>query len=68
MKSKTVENLLKREMTRKDFLKLTGATLIGIVGISNILNNLDKFTGPEKKPEVKDQKAVSGYGNSAYGR
>lgn len=68
VKNKTVENLLKREMTRKDFLKLTGATLVGIVGISNVLKNLDKFAAPEKKPAPQEEKIVSGYGSSAYGR
>lgn len=68
MKSKTVENLLKKEMTRKDFLKLTGATLVGIVGISNVLKNLDKFATPEKTPTAEKAKASRGYGSSAYGR
>jgi hypothetical protein len=68
MKSKAIENLLKQEMTRKDFLKLAGTTLVGVVGISNVLKNLDKFSTPEKKTASKENKVTSGYGSSVYGR
>lgn len=68
MKNKTIQNLLQREMTRKDFLKLTGATLVGVVGISNVLKNLDKFATPEKVSVARSEKTSTGYGSSAYGR
>lgn len=68
VKNKTIEELLKREMTRRDFLKLTGATLVGIIGISNVLKNIDKFATPSRKPVAQNQKVDRGYGANPYGR
>lgn len=66
-KNKTLENLLKKEMTRKEFLKVAGTTLVGVVGITGVLKNLDKFAAPEKKP-TEEKKVTTGYGGGPYGK
>jgi hypothetical protein len=67
IKNKTLQDLLYKDMTRKQFLQVVGAAILGIIGFTNFLNNLDKFakTQTAHKPS---KEIVSGYGSSAYGR
>lgn len=51
-----VENVLSKEMDRKQFLTHVGAGLLAVVGISGIIKTLG-----DNKP------AHSGYGASVYG-
>ena len=67
LKNKTIQELLNKEMSRKQFLQVAGAAVLGIIGFTNFINNLDKIakTQTVQKP-IKE--VVSGYGSSAYGR
>jgi len=67
IKNKTIQDLLNKEMNRKQFLQVAGAAILGIIGFTNFINNLDKIakTQTVKKPS---KEVVSGYGSSVYGR
>lgn len=54
--------LLNRELTRSEFLKLIGASILGVIGVTSLLQNLTISTQP-----TTDEKP-SGYGDSPYGR
>lgn len=60
-----VDNILKHEVTRAEFIKYIGVALLGMMGISSFIKNLHKNV----KPNIGSTagKAV-GYGKSAYGR
>lgn len=60
---KLFNELLNKSVDRKQFLQIVGAALLGMVGFTAFIKNLDKFAGHHtgKKP-------VSGYGASPYGR
>jgi len=61
------KNMLAKDMSRKQFLQVVGAGVLGIIGFTNFINNLDKFAKintAEKPPK----NIVAGYGSSAYGR
>ena len=65
-KNTTIQELLSKEMNRKEFLQVMGAAILGIIGISGFLSNLNKFAKTQiKQPK---QNVTSGYGSSAYGR
>lgn len=67
--NKVFQELLQKEMDRKQFLKLLGAGIAGIIGITAFLNNLEKISQTEVKPRESGPKISSkGYGSSAYGQ
>ena len=66
-KNATIQELLSKEMNRKEFLQVMGAAILGLIGISGFLSNLNKFAKTQTKPQPK-QSISSGYGSSAYGR
>ncbi|MDZ7786478.1 MAG: hypothetical protein U5L95_05155 [Candidatus Saccharibacteria bacterium] len=59
------QELLERDMTRKEFLQYLGMGLLGIVGVSSIANNLQKSGFVHRQTS---EKPAAGYGMSAYGR
>lgn len=58
--TKNIQELLKRELTRKEFLQVTGLMLLSIVGISGILKNMNNSLSPQAKKS-------DDYGESSYG-
>jgi arginine exporter protein ArgO len=67
MDLKPLNDLLNKEMTRKDFLKHIGVAALGIMGVNAFLRNI---TNPHNKKSKAPRrtKAVSGYGaGSTYG-
>lgn len=56
---KHIEELMHKELTRKEFLALVGAGLVSVFGFSQVLKAL-----LEQKPK---QIEMSSYGSSAYG-
>lgn len=64
--TKNLQSLLKKDMTRKEFLQTAGAAILGIVGLTAFLKNLDKFAGNQTKTLSNSKK--TGYGSSPYGR
>lgn len=54
-----VHDLLQKDMTRKEFLRIIGVGLLAIGGVNSLLK---AFEHPQKT------KQKAGYGVSAYGR
>ncbi len=61
-----IHELLQKEVSRKEFLRYVGAAILGVIGITQILNNLQKSLAPQKKIESSEKTA--GYGATPYGR
>lgn len=59
------EQLLKKELTRAEFLGLTGATLLSVLGITSFLKNLNRSLGSGATNKLDNQ--TLGYGQSSYG-
>lgn len=58
-----VEEILSRPMSRQQFLKQVGLLVLAVVGITNIINTLDKHAG--KHGSVGDGSGQA-YGASVY--
>jgi hypothetical protein len=62
-----VDNILKHEVTRAEFLKYIGVALLGMMGVTSFIKNLHKNVRPTAlRPTASNRTA--GYGKSAYGR
>ena len=59
-----LQELFQKEVSRKDFLRYIGVALLGLVGVSALIQNLTTSLGskPQKTPKA------GGYGRSPYGR
>jgi len=67
--NKLFQDLLEKEMDRKQFLKVLAAGVVGLIGITAFMNNLEKVSRIEVKPsETNPQISSKGYGGSAYGK
>lgn len=66
IKNKSIQQLLGKDMTRKQFLQIVAAGLLGLIGFTNFINNLDKFVGSHTDNR-SSKDIASGYGGSAYG-
>lgn len=64
LKIDSLQGLLEKEVSRKEFLQLAGAAILGIIGFTSFVNNIHKFT----KSQTSKSKGASGYGNASYGR
>ncbi|HMS31123.1 MAG TPA: hypothetical protein PJ984_01875 [Candidatus Saccharibacteria bacterium] len=65
---KIFQDLLQKEMDRKQFLKVLGAGILGMIGITAFLNNLEKISRVEVAPKQVDSSSTGkGYGSSPYG-
>lgn len=58
------QELLQQEVSRKEFLKYAGIAMLGLIGISGMIQNLNKALSSQRS----SQKIGKGYGASAYGR
>ena len=63
MIKKQINQLLQKEMDRKDFLKHVGVAAIAVVGVPAVLKTLGQFGGGSSN----QQGSSVGYGASAYG-
>lgn len=65
LNTKTIQQLAKKEMNRKQFLQFVGTAVLSIIGLTAFLNNLNKFASQPRPapPKSKD----NSYGGSAYG-
>ncbi len=61
MKSQMVNELLARELTRKEFIMQVGSALLVMFGVSGLLKGLMQMKNPA--PRLQHE----GYGTSAYG-
>ncbi len=66
--NKALQDLMQKEMNRKQFLQIVGAGILGLVGFTAFINNLDKFAQKNTAQIKTGQKSQKGYGASAYGR
>jgi hypothetical protein len=64
IKSQKLQELLQRELTRKEFLQTIGLMALSVIGITSMLGNVDKILNPN--PKVSQEQ--NGYGMSPYGR
>jgi hypothetical protein len=53
-----LDNLLAKDMDRRDFLKFMGSAAVSLVGISAVIRGFSGLTHTKRE---------SGYGSSAYG-
>ena len=60
--NRPIDELMQKEMSRKEFLSVIGFGLASLVGLSALLQLLGKT-----KPEIR-QAPTTGYGSNAYGR
>jgi len=60
---KTIDTILKKEMSRKEFLGMIGLGIISMIGISSMLKNLGDSFGKQ----VKSSSTGLEYGDSIYG-
>lgn len=67
-----VQDLLQQEVSRKEFLRYAAIALLSVVGVTNVLRNLQNVLGNDigstNKLTAKQKEASGGYGMSAYGR
>ena len=60
-----VDGIMKREVSRVDFLKYVGVAFLGIVGVVGFIKNLHEVVPAHANEKTH---ASKGYGGSAYGR
>jgi hypothetical protein len=58
---KKIDNLLQREMSRKEFLSLVGLAIISVIGLPALLGLLGK-------EQIDGRPSPAGYGSGRYGR
>ena len=63
---KQIDNIMAREVSRGDFLKLLGVGLLGVFGVIGFMKNLHEIT--PARSAARNQRISGGYGRSAYGR
>ncbi len=59
-----INDLLQQEISRKEFLRYVGLSLLAIIGVTNLVKNLQSSLPGERQKAVKP----AGYGASSYGR
>lgn len=65
---KELQELLARQLSRKEFIKLLGLALLSMVGVNNFIAMLNKSsTRIAKKPAIENVKSVKGFGTSKFG-
>lgn len=65
MNNKKIAQVLAKEISRQDFLKMIGVLSLGIIGLPQLLSFLTghfNIADPERKVQSK------GYGSSPYGK
>jgi hypothetical protein len=65
MIKENLQGLLEEKMDRKKFLSFTGAIVLGIVGVTGLINILVKSRSSQTDSQYPVQ--TSGYGGSDYG-
>ena len=61
-----LDSMMKREVSRSEFLQIIGVALFGLIGVTGFLKNLhESIPAPTTG---KNHPASGGYGRSVYGR
>lgn len=63
-----VDELMQQEVSRKDFLRYIGIALLGVIGVTSMMQSLQKSLDSHTNPAKPASSGLSGYGSSAYGR
>lgn len=65
----TPDKLLKREMTRREFLQFTGGSILILLGLGNFLQLLAHMRKTADKPPVSrvESEASHGFGSRKFG-
>lgn len=61
---KQLDGIMQREVSRGEFLKYIGVSLLGVIGVVGFFKNLHEVM----PPQPANKPAPGGYGRSAYGR
>jgi len=62
------KQLLEKRMTRKEFLQLSGASLLVLFGLGNFVRFLNHYRQPTKTPtKIVVKSAAHGFGASKFG-
>lgn len=64
VKLESVHDLLQKDVSRQEFLRYIGIGLLGLIGVTSMLQNLHLSSGQQTPKQAR----TSGYGYSAYGR
>lgn len=67
IKTNIVQNIGKKEMDRKDFLKYGGLAVLSLAGVGNIVSVLTRANGGNLTANESHQRIAQGYGSSGYG-
>jgi hypothetical protein len=62
--------ILAKEMSRKEFLRIMGASFLGVIGVTGLLQNLHRLTGTSQQTTSRttSKSAGRGYGDLPYGK
>lgn len=63
-----VQELLEREVSRKEFLRYVGVAFLSVIGVTNLLKNLNQPLHLPAQSSSTRSNELPGYGMSAYGR
>jgi hypothetical protein len=67
IKSKKIQLVLAKQMTRKEFLQHLGLFFVGIAGISTAINQFAQLSNYQPGKKVASLQR-NGYGSQPYGR
>lgn len=67
MKIENIQEILKKEMSRKEFFQHVGVFLVGIIGITGLISHFSKSFNYQPKQGSRSAQS-SGYGARPYGR
>lgn len=58
-----IQELMQQEISRQEFLRYIGVAILGIIGVSSLLQNLTSLSSSKSNHQES-----GGYGASPYGR
>lgn len=67
MKIENIQEILKKEMSRKEFFQHTGMFILGVVGVTSFLAHFSKSLNLQPK-QMSSSARSSGYGARTYGK
>jgi hypothetical protein len=67
MKIENIQEILKKEMSRKEFFQHAGIFILGIIGITSFLTHFSKSFSYQPS-QVSSAAQSKGYGVRTYGR
>lgn len=65
--ARSLDDILRQEVTRAEFIKLVGIAAISIFGVTSIFSNLSQRTYVVKKSATGQRIAQRGFGTRKFG-